>query len=150
VRSGISGDARQEAERVRRLHRRRGVPDRPGLHVHAKLAIAGGSNGGLLVGAAITQRPSCSGRAFRGGRDGHAAVSQVHDRVGLGHRLRLCRQRGAVPLSLQYSPLHNIRAGTRYPATLVTTADHDDRVVPGHSFKFTARSRRRRPDRSRC
>src|SRR5256884_962209 len=42
------------------------------------------------------------------------------------------------PYLHKYSPLHNIRAGTRYPATLVTTADHDDRVVPGHSFKFTA------------
>src|SRR6266550_4127875 len=77
----------------------------------AKLAIAGGSNGGLLVGAAMTQRPELFGSAD--------SAAQF-------------------PYLYKYSPLHNIRAGTRYPATLVTTADHDDRVVPGHSFKFTA------------
>lgn len=104
-----------------------------------KLAIMGGSNGGLLVGAAITQRPDLFG----------AAVPQV----GVLDMLRFHRftigwawtsdygsaetQEGFETL-VAYSPLHNVRPGTRYPPTLVTTADHDDRVVPAHSHKFTA------------
>ena len=105
----------------------------------ARLAITGGSNGGLLVGAVINQRPEL----FR------AAVPQV----GVMDMLRFQKftigwnwiadygssdNEQEFRALYQYSPLHNIREGGDYPATMITTADHDDRVVPGHSFKFAA------------
>ena len=104
-----------------------------------RIGISGRSNGGLLVGASITQHPELFG----------AAVAEV----GVMDMLRFHRftigwgwtsDYGSAddPESfrtlLSYSPLHNIRLGTAYPPTLVTTGDHDDRVVPGHSFKFAA------------
>ncbi len=104
------------------------------------LAIQGGSNGGLLVGACMTQRPELFGAALPA--------------VGVMDMLRFQKftigwawekEYGSsdnaeqFPLLLRYSPYHALKAGTRYPATLVTTADHDDRVVPAHSFKFAAR-----------
>ena len=103
------------------------------------LAINGGSNGGLLVGAVMTQRPDLYA----------AAIPQVgvmdmlrYDRftAGAGWATEYGSSRDSTAFSYlrAYSPLHNTRAGTCYPATLVTTADHDDRVVPSHSFKFTA------------
>src|SRR5262249_38181656 len=105
----------------------------------ARLAIQGGSNGGLLVGACVTQRPDLFGATLPA--------------VGVMDMLRFNQftagrywvddygspQNPAEFKALYaYSPYHNIKDGTKYPATLVTTADTDDRVVPGHSFKFAA------------
>jgi len=105
-----------------------------------KLAIMGGSNGGLLVGACITQRPDLFGAAipavgvmdmlrfdeFTAGRFWTDDYGSAKDSPEMFKYLK------------GYSPYHNLKPGTAYPATLVTTADTDDRVVPGHSFKFAA------------
>lgn len=105
-----------------------------------KLSIFGGSNGGLLVGAVMNQRPELFGAAlpavgvmdmlrfhnFTAGRfwtDDYGSSDNPEEFKALR----------------AYSPYHNIKDGTKYPAILVTTADHDDRVVPGHSFKYAAR-----------
>jgi prolyl oligopeptidase len=104
-----------------------------------RLAVGGGSNGGLLVGAAITQRPDLFGAAlpavgvmdmlrFQKFTIGWAWVSDYGSSDNADEFKAL----------YAYSPLHNIKAGTAYPATMVITADHDDRVWPGHSFKFAA------------
>ena len=105
----------------------------------ARLGMMGGSNGGLLVGAVMEQRPDL--------------FSVALPAVGVMDMLRYDKFTGGAlwvteygsasnpaqfPFLIKYSPLHNVKAGTCYPATLVTTADHDDRVVPSHSFKFAA------------
>jgi prolyl oligopeptidase len=105
----------------------------------ARLAVQGASNGGLLIGAVETQRPDLFGATlpavgvmdmlrfnqFTAGRywvDDYGSSANADEFKAL----------------YAYSPYHNIKPGTKYPATLVTTADTDDRVVPGHSFKFAA------------
>ncbi|MBC6994543.1 prolyl oligopeptidase family serine peptidase [Neolewinella lacunae] len=105
-----------------------------------KLAIAGGSNGGLLVGAAMTQRPDLFAVAFPA--VGVMDMLRYHEfTVGKGWipEYGSSADPEMFPILRAYSPLHNLKDGTAYPATMVTTADHDDRVVPAHSFKFAAR-----------
>ncbi|MGB0715767.1 MAG: prolyl oligopeptidase family serine peptidase, partial [Phycisphaerae bacterium] len=110
-----------------------------GLTSPGKLAIGGGSNGGLLVGACMTQRPDLFGAAipevgvldmlrFQEFTIGWAWVSDYGSSANPDEFKAL----------YAYSPLHNLKKGTSYPATLVMTGDHDDRVVPAHSFKFAA------------
>jgi Serine proteases of the peptidase family S9A len=103
------------------------------------LGILGGSNGGLLIGACLTQRPDLFGATvpavgvldmlrYQDFTIGSAWISDYGSSDNPEDFKYL----------IKYSPLHNIRSGTCYPPTLITTADHDDRVVPGHSFKFAA------------
>jgi prolyl oligopeptidase len=104
-----------------------------------KLAIYGGSNGGLLVGAVLNQRPDLFGAAI-------AAVGVMDmlrfQKFGFG--AQWTGEYGTpdnpddFKILRAYSPLHNIRKGVRYPPVLITTADHDDRVMPGHSLKYAA------------
>jgi len=104
-----------------------------------KLAIAGGSNGGLLVGACMTQRPALFAVAFPA--VGVLDMLRYHKfTIGYAWAVEYGSSDEAEHFDnlLNYSPLHNLKKGTSYPATMVTTGDHDDRVVPAHSFKFAA------------
>jgi prolyl oligopeptidase len=105
-----------------------------------RLAIQGGSNGGLLVGAAMTQRPEL----FRVALPAVGVMDMLRfHRFTIGWNWIADYGSSDDPEGFRYlsaySPLHNLKDGVSYPATLVTTADHDDRVVPAHSFKFAAR-----------
>ncbi|HXU86744.1 MAG TPA: prolyl oligopeptidase family serine peptidase [Verrucomicrobiae bacterium] len=104
-----------------------------------RIAISGRSNGGLLVGATITQHPELYGAALA--EVGVMDMLRFHRfTIGWGWTSDFGSPEDPDEFRtlLAYSPLHNIAPGVAYPPTLVTTGDHDDRVVPGHSFKFTA------------
>jgi len=104
------------------------------------LAIRGGSNGGLLVGATMTQRPELAKVALPA--VGVLDMLRYHkftSGAGWSYDYGTSEDSPEMFAYLQgYSPVHNVRSATRYPATLITTGDHDDRVVPAHSFKFAA------------
>jgi prolyl oligopeptidase len=104
-----------------------------------KLAIRGGSNGGLLVGAAMTQRPDLFAAAVPS--VGVMDMLRYHSyTIGWAwvNEYGSSEDPQQFETLLAYSPLHNLKPGVKYPATLVTTGDHDDRVVPAHSYKFAA------------
>lgn len=110
-----------------------------GYTTPSRLGVQGRSNGGLLVGAVMTQRPDLFGACLPG--VGVMDMLRYHKfTIGWAWATEYgsSDEEDQIDNLLSYSPLHNLKPGTCYPATLVTTADRDDRVVPGHSFKFAA------------
>jgi prolyl oligopeptidase len=110
-----------------------------GITTNDQLAIHGRSNGGLLVGACMTQRPDLYKVALPG--VGVLDMLRYHKfTVGWGWAVEYGSSENEKDFNylIDYSPLHNVKENVNYPCTLITTADHDDRVVPAHSFKFAA------------
>ena len=105
-----------------------------------KLAIQGRSNGGLLVGATMTQRPELFAAALPavGVMDMLRYQLPSANARGWGSEFGLSENKEEFKTLYAYSPVHNTKSGTCYPATLITTGDHDNRVVPWHSYKFAA------------
>lgn len=112
---------------------------REGYTSNGNLAIFGGSNGGLLVGAVLNQRPDLFAAAMPA-----VGVMDMLRFHRFGYGAQWTGEYGSpenardFEVLRRYSPLHNVRAGAHYPAVLITTADHDDRVTPGHSLKYAA------------
>ncbi len=144
------GEYGEEWHKAGMLHKKQNVFDdfiaaaeyliKEGYTKSEKLAIAGGSNGGLLVGACMTQRPELFAVAFPA--VGVMDMLRYHKfTVGWGWvpEYGSSDEKEHFDNLLSYSPLHNLKEGVQYPATMISTADHDDRVVPAHSFKFGAR-----------
>ena len=132
-------DARAQAECLRRLHRGGRTADCRRLH----LAVAAGDARRIEWRAAGRRGHGAAPRALRGGAaDGrgarHAPLRPVHRRARVGPRYGSASDPAHFAFLRAYSPLHNLVDGQCYPATLVCTADYDDRVVPSHSFKFIA------------
>jgi len=113
---------------------------REGYTSSEKLAISGGSNGGLLIGATMTQRPELAKVAFPAvGVLDMLRYHQFTAGAGWAYDYGTSDESEEMYRYLKaYSPVHNLKKSVSYPATMVTTADHDDRVVPAHSFKFAA------------
>ena len=110
-----------------------------GLTSRERLGVRGGSNSGLLIGAVMTQRPDLFGACLPA--VGVMDMLRYHKfTIGWAWVSEFGSSDDETQIDnlLSYSPLHNLKPGTCYPATMVTTADRDDRVVPGHSFKFAA------------
>ncbi|MFI5337778.1 MAG: prolyl oligopeptidase family serine peptidase, partial [Opitutales bacterium] len=118
-----------------------------GYTTHAKLVISGGSNGGLLIGATINQRPDLARVALPA--VGVMDMLRFH-KFTIGWAWASDYGSAEDPVAFRYlraySPVHNVKAGARYPAVLITTGDHDDRVYPAHSFKFAAAMQAANPD----